>query len=203
MIQWLKTSDIRPNPADNPNIIVAVPIEANSLVKPYAEAKFSLILCAGGKRTKDVWKSLPAGSPSTDWFKHTEVIISVQEFSFWCDFDPAKIPWVDRSAQPILFSNPTESEEIAGKLFGAPFYYAAATLVMVPVEDRVTGGDELEAADSPLDLFVSEKSGRTMAVDIVYLSVPETGEGNYVATDWLSDPLELSVPYYYLIPPAE
>jgi hypothetical protein len=199
MIQWLKTSDIRPNPADNPNITVAVPVEANSYVKPYEEAKFSYVLCAGGEQTKGVWKSLAAESSSwgpdniyhgsgfhTHWFRGTEGPISAQDFQYWCNFDPAEIPWFDRSAEPILFANPTENEEINQKLMES----AAAVLVMVPAENRVTGGDLLEMFDDPIELFVSEKSGTTLALDIIYLNIPapvsiygSEGEDSYVATD--------------------
>jgi hypothetical protein len=189
-INWIKTQDRTPNPADNPSIIVAIPQSSSSMGIPNDLTRFTYVLCKGGKLVEGAWSDDEERDSlgRTHWFLHTDDVIAADGFQYWSDFGPEKIPWVDRSDKPVLFACPTTDESLY-----SPFTFPdfASFLVLLSPDDWTGYGD--------VDLFTTALFGGEFALDVLYAVENPEGDG-LLCTNWLGKEVNLSVSHFVAIP---
>jgi CheY-like chemotaxis protein len=117
-----------------------------------------------------------------------EDVIAADEFEYWSDLDPEKIPWVNRSDEPVLFACPTTDESLY-----PPFTFSdCASFLVLVAPDEWTG-------DGDVDLFTTTLFGGEFAQDVLYAITSDDGDG-LLCTNWFGKEVNLSVSRFVAIP---
>jgi hypothetical protein len=157
---------------------------------PNDRTRFTYVLCKGGKLVEGAWSDDEERDrlAGTHWFLHTEDVIAAEEFEYWSDLDPEKIPWVNRSDEPVLFACPTTDESLY-----PPFTFSdCASFLVLVAPDEWTG-------DGDVDLFTTTLFGGEFAQDVLYAITSDDGDG-LLCTNWLGKEVNLSVSRFVAIP---